>query len=392
MTQLTPHEEIHGRLDRLRHRLAAADLDGALLSFAVDVFYYSGTRPNGVLWVPAAGEPVLLVRKGLARAREDSPLADIRPFPPSRELMEVLGGSARRIGLPFDVLPVQVFELYRHLLPGCSFADLSAANRELRSVKSAWELEQLRAGGRRQGEIFALLPAIIRPGMRELDVAAELECRLRKAGLAGYLRIRGFNQELTGGLVAAGAGAARPGCFDGPVTGAGVWTAAPYGPSCAVIMPGQPVLVDYGGFWNGYITDMSRLFAIGPLAPDLMRAFQVALAIQDWIAQRLRPGQVPEDLYQGALAMAAEAGLADRFMGPPGEAARFVGHGVGLELDELPVLAPRFREPLRAGQTLAVEPKFLFPGQGVVGIENTFAVSEAGGERLTILDDGLQVL
>jgi Xaa-Pro aminopeptidase len=75
-------------------------------------------------------------------------------------------------------------------------------------------------------------------------------------------------------------------------------------------------------------------------------------------------------------------------MGPPDGQVRFVGHGVGLELDELPVLAPGFDEPLRAGQTLAVEPKFVLPGLGAVGIENTWAVAEGGGVRLTELDDG----
>jgi Xaa-Pro aminopeptidase len=76
-------------------------------------------------------------------------------------------------------------------------------------------------------------------------------------------------------------------------------------------------------------------------------------------------------------------------MGPPGDQARFVGHGVGLELDELPVLAPGFDAPLVAGQTIAVEPKFVLPGLGAVGIENTWAVGESGGVRITELGDAV---
>ena len=87
--------------------------------------------------------------------------------------------------------------------------------------------------------------------------------------------------------------------------------------------------------------------------------------------------------------MATAAGLGDCFMGPPGEQAKFVGHGVGLELDEFPVLAQGFDLPLIAGQTIAVEPKFVFPELGSIGIENTFAVTEQGGEKITVLVDDL---
>jgi Xaa-Pro aminopeptidase len=87
--------------------------------------------------------------------------------------------------------------------------------------------------------------------------------------------------------------------------------------------------------------------------------------------------------------MAAKAGLKDNFMGMPGEQARFVGHGVGLELDEFPVLARGFKMPLQQGQTVAIEPKFVFPERGVIGIENTFAVTADGGERLTELPDSI---
>ena len=129
---------------------------------------------------------------------------------------------------------------------------------------------------------------------------------------------------------------------------------------------------------GGYVVDMTRIAVVGPLAPELERAFDVARAIQDEVARNLRPGVPCVELWEHARAMAEQARLGEHFMGPPGDQARFVGHGVGLELDELPVLAPGFKAPLRAGQTVAIEPKFVFPGQGAVGIENTFVVTDAG--------------
>ncbi len=386
-----PETEIVLRLANLRSRLAAAGLDGALFNYAIDVFYFTGTRQNSALWVPIAGDPVLLVKKSFSRAVQESIVRDVRPFPSSRDLPDVFSQNIKTIGLTFDVLPMQHFNYYHALLGSHEFRDISGINRDLRSVKSAWELDQMRISGKLLAQAFSTIPEFLRPGMREIDLAAEFEYCLRKLGIGGYFRIRGFNQEITG-IAVSGANAAVSGCFDGPVTGRGFWTAAPYGSSADTIKEGVPIIVDYGGFYNGYIVDMTRLFCVGKLEPDLERAFSVSIAIQSWVKDNLKPNAICEDLFYAAAKMGADAGLDKHFMGHPGELAKFVGHGVGLELDELPVLAPKFKAPLLAGQTIAVEPKFLFPERGAVGIENTFAVTDGGGEKLTDLSDEIVYL
>ncbi|MBI5847336.1 MAG: aminopeptidase P family protein [Nitrospirae bacterium] len=388
---MTPELEIELRLVSLRKRIAEAGLDGALFHYAVDVFYFSGTRQNSVLWIPVEGDPVLLVRKSYSRAVRESAVRDVRPFPSSRDLPDVFGSSVKTIGLTYDVLPMQHFNFYRNLLDNCEFRAISPINRDLRSIKSAWELDQMRISGQLLAEAFSTIPEFLKPGIREIDLAAEFEYRLRKQGIGGYLRIRGFNQEITG-IAVSGENAAVSGCFDGPITGRGHWTAAPYGPSTDPIRADLPIVVDYGGFYNGYIVDMTRIFCFGRLDRTLENAFSISLEIQAWIKERLLPGQIGEELFSGAANMAADAGLAEHFMGHPGELAKFVGHGVGLELDELPVLAPKFRAPLLSGQTIAVEPKFLFPGKGAVGIENTFAIREGSCENLTGLSDKIVYL
>lgn len=382
-------EEYAGRLDRLQERLEALDLDGALLTHPIDIYYFSGTRQNGVLWVPRSGDARLLARKSLARAMKETTAVAVVPFPSSREFAATLPAGIHRVGLTFDVLPHQQYQYYGKLLPTCEFADISAAVRELRSVKSAGELTIMRRGAERLCGVFAEIPAFLHKGMREVDLAAEFEMRLRKAGGEGYVRMRAFNQELFLGLAVAGDSACTPGFFDGAVTGPGMSSAAPHGASTAEIGENMPIMVDYTGIFNGYILDMTRMFVIGDLAPELQEAFETALAIQRAMSQGLRPGTIAAELFEQAATLAGQAGLGDRFMGAPGEQARFVGHGVGLELDELPVLAKGFNVPLQLGQTIAIEPKFVFPGQGVVGIENTFVVGTAGGERLTGLADDL---
>jgi Xaa-Pro dipeptidase len=388
---ILPAAEGTRRLGLLQRGLDGAGLDGALLLQAVDVLWISGTRQNAALWVPAAGEPLLLVRKSLERARAESPLGRVVPFPPSRELGGLIG-PVRRVGLTFDTVPVATHQFWARALPGAEWVDVSGLVRDIRSVKSAWELERMRGTARLLGRVFREVPSFLRPGMREVDLSAEIEVRMRRAGNEGSPRVRGFNQEFFMGLAIAGGAATAPSYFDGPVTGRGLSPSSPLGASVEVIARDVPVLLDYTAIRGGYITDMTRIAVCGTLAPELERAFQVARDIQDELAAGLVPGEVPSRLFATALSRAGEAGLGDRFMGPPGAQARFVGHGVGLELDELPVLAPGFDTPLRAGQVVAIEPKFVFPGQGAVGIENTWAVGERGGDRITELPDDLLVV
>lgn len=385
------YPEAMQRITTMQAQLQSKGLDGALLIFPIDVYYFSGTRQNATLWIPADGQPILMVRKSLARAKAESPLTDIRPFPSSKEFAALIPPAAHTIGFSYDVAPVQQLNFYARLLADRAFSDISTLIREVRSVKSTFELQQIKTSGTALSSAFSQVPAFLRAGMRELDLAAEFECCLRKAGNEGYVRMRAYNQELYGGLAVA-AGAASYGFFDGAVTGKGLSAASPQGASRDLISRNVPVLLDYTGVFNGYITDMTRIFVIGALDAELKRAFDVALEIQAMLQQELKPGAICEELFFKAVAMAQAAGLGDSFMGMPGEQARFVGHGVGLELDEFPVIAQGFKVALQAGQTIAIEPKFVIPGKGAIGIENTFAVTPSGGQKMTDIPDEIVFL
>lgn len=384
--------ESEQRIIRLQQELRDKGIDGALFIYPIDVYYFSGTRQTATLWVPADGNPLLMVRKSYARAIKESQIEGSVPFPSSKEFPALFSEAVKKVGMTFDVIPVQQLNYYAKLLPGREFVDISSINRELRSVKSPWELERMHESGDRLCEVFAQIPQFLQPGMREIDLAAEFECRLRKAGSEGYLRMRAFNQELFQGLAVSGGNASQPGFFDGPITGRGLSSASPQGASTAVIERNVPIVMDFAGIFNGYIVDMTRMFVIGSLEPELLHAFDTALKIQTYLSENLKPGNICEELFAGALELADRAGLGKNFMGAPGENAKFVGHGVGLELDEFPAIAQGFKVPLQVGQVIALEPKFVFPGQGVIGIENDFAVGNNGGVRLTKLSDDIVFL
>lgn len=384
-------QECPARIARLQEKLQQTDLDGALFIYPIDIYYYTGTRQNATLWVPSQGEPLLLVRKSFARAKQEACIDDVRAFPRSKEFAPLFEGR-QKIGLTYDVVPLQQYGYYNKLLPGRDFSDISMFNREFRSVKSDWELERMRHAGAQLSRVFASVADLLKPGMREVDLAAEFEAGLRRIGGEGLVRMRAFNQELFMGLVVSGPSGSSGGFFDGAVTGQGMSGACPHGASTKRIEPGQPVLIDYTGVFDGYIVDMTRMYVCGELSDQLENAFEVACQIQEQIAAELKPGAICSELFSNAVEQAAAAGLGAHFMGPPGEQAKFVGHGVGLELDELPVLAQGFDMPLLAGQTIAVEPKFVFPDIGPIGIENTYAVTEQGGEKISVLSDALVVI
>lgn len=375
----------------MRGRLKEQSLDGALLVWPIDIYYFAGTRQNATLWIPVDGEPVLLVRKSYTRARKESRIADTRPFPSSKDFPTLLGSSFKRIGLTFDVMPMQYYQYYADLLSGREFVDISSLNRELRSVKSPWEVSRMRESGERLAQVFSQIPSFLSRGMREIDLAAAMECQLRKGGSEGAIRMRSFGQEIIG-LAVSGKRAAFPGGFDGPVTGQGICGGTPFGPSGDVIEENVPIIIDYSGTFGDYIMDMTRIYVFGKLDRQFRNAFETAMDIQARIVQNLRPGMICEDLYLMALGIAEESGFSENFMGNLGEQAKFVGHGVGLELDELPVLAKGFKAPLQEGQAVAIEPKFIFPGLGVVGIENTWLVTATGSEKLTCLADDIKFL
>ena len=198
--------ESQQRVIRLQGMLRNKGVQAALLILPIDIYYFAGTRQNAILWIPADGLPMLLVRKSLSRAREESPIADIRPFPSSKEFASVFSGDQLSVGMTFDAVPVQQHSYYSRALPGRSFVDISMIVREVMSVKSSFELEQLRYSASKLASVFAEVPQFLKAGMRELDLSAEMEYHLRKAGHEGYVRMRAFNQELFFGLAVSSGG------------------------------------------------------------------------------------------------------------------------------------------------------------------------------------------
>jgi Xaa-Pro aminopeptidase len=250
-------------------------------------------------------------------------------------------------------------------------------------VKSDFEIERIRGASEILGTLMAAVPELLEEGCAEEYLSSRLAELASREGHDGYVRMRAWNGEFSPGTVASGPSAAVPGAFDGPVSGHGLGAAKPGGASRRPIGRGEPVLVDYVASYEGYLSDQTRVFCLGQLPDRLARAHAFCLRVLDRLCREAAPGRECEDLHRLALGMAEEEGWQKSFMGTGRAKVSFVGHGVGLELDDWPVLAPGSKVRLREGMVVAVEPKIVLPGVGAVGVEDTCLVTASGLEPLT---------
>ncbi len=376
-------EEIRSRLKRLSQALRNEGLEAALIRYPLHIFYFTGTFADGHLIVTNQGQAYLLVYRPFSRAREEALIEEVISFRSLKALPGFLKDlGLKSLGLEEDRLPHSIYRGYERLLQEFERRDLSPLLRDLRARKSPYEISCLRRAGQMLAEaIEAALPHF-RPGLTELEMAGLLEAELRKRGHPAYTRTYAFHQELAYGHLLTGKAAAVPSYLTTGQGGPGV-VGFPQGPSEKVFSENELLLIDYAGWFEGYLVDQSRLFFFGRLHPQLEETFQKILHLLETLEAYLRPGITAEELYLQARSLAQELGLGSCFMAHGEEGVPFVGHGVGLEIDEWPPIAPKIKVPLEEGMVIALEPKCHLPGKGVVGLEDTFVLTPQGAERLT---------
>ena len=377
--------ELERRWSSVREELARQQADALLVTTNVNLYYVSGRVFAGMAYIPNEGEPLFFVRRPVGLKGENV-LYICKPEEMSDRLRERGSALPRKLLLETDSIPMSEYLRYEKIFSPEQTGNGTRLLRSVRSVKTPFELGRLRLSGRLHAEVYRRIPELFRPGMTDLELSVEIERESRLKGSRGIFRIFGQSMEIFGGSVLAGDNADTPSPYDFALGGGGLDTSLPVGANGTVLSDGMSVMVDMGGNFTGYMTDMTRVFSIGKL-PDLAyRAHDTSLEIQRRIAEAAQPGTPTSELYAIAVHTAAEAGLSEYFMGHRQQAG-FVGHGIGIEINEMPVLAPRSKEILAEGMVFALEPKFVIPGVGAVGIENSFAVTAGGIEKLTPMDE-----
>ena len=395
--RITPFSELNSRQIALQKLLQEQNIDGAVLLQNSDLFYFTGSIQRGLFYLPAEGEPLYLVVKDYDRAGFESELKHIVDVDNVRELPDKLQQMGltlpRRIGLEFDVLPVQHFIRYQKLFPDAEMKDVSPLVRQVRAIKSEYELLIMGECAGIAARTYQHARDIISTGGTDLDVSAELECFARKEGHQGLIRFRSFNSEIYFGHIFSGSDGAVPAYLDAPLGGVGLNSAVGQGAGYKQIKAGEPIIIDFIVAYDGYLVDQTRTLSVGHMSDVLQQAYADMLKVQDHLCTIATPGVSWGDIYQQCYSLADELGYKDNFMGAAGAQVSFIGHGIGIEVDEYPFIARGFKEQiLEKNMTFAFEPKAVYPGVGVVGVENTWRVSEYGLEKITTPSDELVVL
>jgi len=389
---LTPREEILSRLEKLREKIREANLDAAVVIQNADLFYFTGSIQQGLLVVPADEEPVYFVRRAFERAVEESSVPSIIKIGGPNDVLSYYEGKGvpfRKVGFELDVLPVASFERFRRIFPSAKTEDISASIREIRSVKSPFEASILKECGRKLAVLLDTARRKIRPGLTEMALQGMLQAEAISGGHTSVIPMRAFNQSVGLGCVISGEDAALTSFSDTPTTGKGLCPCVPFGHGYRAIGSSEPIIVDLAWAQGGYLVDMARTYSIGDLPGKLEEAYRISQEVMRTIEAGIRPGAVTGELYETGLAVAGRTRFAANFMGEPGYNTKFIGHGVGIELDEMPFIAKGMRTVLAPGMTFALEPKFVFPGEGAVGIENSYLVTHDGFEKLTQLSEDI---
>jgi Xaa-Pro dipeptidase len=382
-----PILEIERRTAAVQSELRRAGIDGLFIVQRADLFYFSGTAQNGFLYLPAEGAPLLFIKQSVARARAESaldPIVEIATVKAVPGLIaDIHGRLPARLALELDVLPVNEFRFYRGLFKPKDCLDGSPLILRVRSIKSAWEVAQLEAAAELSCRTFDYMRTAIAPGLTEMQFAGMYEAYARTIGHGGKLRVRHFNTEVYPWHVLSGRSGGMVGLLDSPTSGEGTSAAFPAGAGNRRLRAGEPVMVDLGTVKNGYHMDETRMFAIGAMPEKADRACRAAIDIHDALIARAKPGVKLGELFDDALALADRLGFRDVFLGPSGHQVSFIGHGIGLELVEPPLIARGRETPLEAGMMFALEPKLVFENEFAAGVESVFLVTETGGRLIS---------
>jgi len=382
---IPPQDDLDIRRKRVQQLLVEAGSNAALISTEVNIYYLTGIVFAGYIYLPAEGEPLWFVQRPSGLKGEQ--VIYIRK---PEEIPTIL--KERNIPLPetlfleADQITHNEFLRLEAALHPVRTGNMTALLRKVRMIKTPWEIEQFRFSAAKHAEAYRAIPALFREGMTEIAFQIEIERVMRKYGSIGMFRTFGANMDIFMGSLLSGKNADTPSPFNFALGGSGIHPCLPVGASDNLITEGSAIMTDFTGNFTAYMSDMSRVYSLGKLPEIAYQAHQISIEMHQRLMEKVKPGTACSDIYNRTFEEAVKSGFAANFMGFS-QQVKFVGHGVGLEINEPPVLMSRSRDLFQPGMVFAFEPKFVLPNIGAVGIENTYLVTDTGIEKLTVLEE-----
>jgi Xaa-Pro aminopeptidase len=391
-----PASEISNRIQALKIRMKIAGTDAVFLTHKADIYYFSGTAQDAYLYVPVDHDPLLFVKRYLPRAMAETgvdrviPVSSITQIP--EQVQSFSGGLPKSLGLAFDVVPVRDYEFFKILFDPAVMADATSLITGCRMIKSDWEIDQMMVAARLSRDTFCFVREHMTPGESEIAFCGRVEAFARANGHSGKLLVRHYRAEGFSHHLMSGISGGMGGGLDVPVSGTGTCSAYPYGAGPKLIQENEPIFLDLGTMVNGYHMDETRMLVMGTLPSEAEQAGQAAIDILYHLRDIMAPGVLACEVFDAAVDRANQLGLGHPFLGLPGLKSRFIGHGLGLELVEAPILSKGNPQELMPGMVLAVEPKFIFKDRFAAGIESVIQVTDTGARFLSVTENRIFVL
>jgi len=368
-------EELGRRIKALKELTREDSNSSFLILNLINLFYFTGVFFRGALLI--SNETLKLFIKRPANVYFSLPGVQALQLKSLKDLLSHL--TKGKVYVDLNFLSFSEAKKLLKVLSDFEVLDGSGFIWEVRCLKSEYEVSCLKRAARMLSESIKEWLPLLKPGMQEIVASALLEEKLRIRGHPGYTRSAlGF--ELTFGYLISGREGLSATPFYTGEGGIGV-KGFPGGASHKEIKEGEPILFDFSGYFRGYYVDQTRMASFGKVK-GAMDFYRASLEVLKTLEERVKPGMLAEEVWQIAVYVVEKLGLRNYFM-HHGEPMKFVGHGVGLQIDEPPALAEGQKIPLKAGMVLAIEPKFHVPELGVVGLEDTFYLTSQGLKRIT---------
>lgn len=385
------YPDIMLRISKVRTFMEKEGIDALLVSSNTNIYYLTGRFFRGYIYLPLKEDPVWFVVKP-ETFEADSMVEYVRKPELIPEVLSQREYSVPlTVGLEFDSMTYSDIMRQEKVFRNSKIVNGSKALIRARMTKTPVEIDKMKEDGIHQVEAYHRISHLYKPGMTDLEFQIEIERVLRLEGCLGVIRTAGNLMEINLGSVIAGDNADEPGPYDFTMGGAGVDSSNPVGANGMTMKRGETVMIDMNGSFNGYQTDMTRVWRLGDIPELAYKGNGCSIRILRELEKLAKPGVPVADLYKRAIEIVDEEGLRDYFMGHRSQVG-FIGHGVGIELNEPPVIMEKSRDILEENMTLAIEPKFVIPHVGAVGVENTYVVKPEGLLSLTVFPEDIKEL
>ncbi len=381
---IIPRNELERRIKLFQKELLKNKIDYALILQNADLFYFTGFVFSGIVLI-SQDKILIFSRKDTEYINQYANIGKIIEISSIKDIKNYIKNN-KIIGFETDIVPYQLIEYYKKLLSPQKISDITPLIREIKAIKSSIEIEFIKNAANLLYILCNEIKKFIKPGIEEYKVFAKAQEILINNGHQGYARMRGFNQEMFYGHILSGRESLISGYLNAPTCGKGLYPAFPQGSSRRIIKEGDLLSVDLVAVYNGYHADQTRPFVVGKITEIYKENFKKAVEIQKRVVDMIKPGVLWEDAYYKAIEISKKLKVNDFFMGLKAK-VKFVGHGIGVEVDEYPFLAPKMRKEFKENMVFAIEPKIFIPKLSVIGIENTFVVKKDKCISLTTYPD-----